>query len=522
MTNRIIIDNICQGIIYIMRCVISGNWVNIQAIEIFEKALIQDLHRKYSYKDKSVERQLKNLKVTLKLKEQQFGENPPKWFEPWSKKKLTELSSKIIKYACTLNEDSLEVPIGLLGDLKKEHPSIIYIDKRDFEVNKRILKGYQFTLRRPQTEALEIVKNNPDSYGLIRMATGVGKTNLGIEIIKYYGVKSIFMVPSKPILKQTITRFQETFGRKNVGVYGDSKKRHSYITVATYQSVNLADPDEFKDYHLAIFDEVHHIAADTFFNAGLKQLPDILYRYGLSSDEERPDGGTILVTAATGPVIYSYDASEGIKDGYLAKPTFVIYQIVRTSGKFIEWKTDRKTKKRLAIGIKQSEAYTGNSAHEAYKNWVLGNDELIVAVSKLIQSFNDAGKSVLVLIDETEHGDKFKKYLPDAGYVYGGMSTNEVNQDLFNQRKLKTIIATSTLGEGADTVPVDVLINLMGGMRPKQANGRALRNEDGKKPTTLIIDFDYPNSPVLHRHALARQEIHKIYVGKIHDTRPLF
>ena len=513
---------VCQGIIYLMRGVIYENYVVLQVDEIFEKTLLQDLHRKYSYKDKSVERQLRSLKNTLKAKEEQFGETPPKWFEPWKKKTIAELASRLIRYACIplFNGEHLHVPIGLLKDLKKEHP-IIMIDNRDFEVNKRILKGYQFDLRRPQAEALEIVKNNPDSYGLIRMATGVGKTALGIEIIRHFGVSTIFMVPSKPILNQTITRFQEAFGRKNVGVYGDGKKRHSYITVATYQSVNLASPEEFKDYHLAIFDEVHHIAAETFFNAGLTQLPKVLYRYGLSADEERADGGTILVTAATGPVIYDYPASEGIKDKYLAKPTFIIYQITRTSGNYIEWKTDRKTKKRAPIGIKQSEAYTGKSSHEAYKNWVLGNDELVIAISGLVKTFNKAGKSVLILIDETEHGDKFRKYLPDAGYVYGGMSTNETNQELFNQRKLKTIVATSTLGEGADTVPVDVLINLMGGMRPKQPNGRALRNEDGKKPTTLIIDFDYPNSPVLHRHSLARQKVHKTYVGKIHDIRPL-
>jgi superfamily II DNA or RNA helicase len=501
---------------------IYNSYVILQPDEIFEETTLQDLYKKYSYKDKQAERKLKNFKITIKKMEENYDGDSPSWFEPWKNKKLAELIDKQIKYACKFNEKDLHVPIGLLDDLQQELGNGLHLtDKRDFDVNMRILKGSTIDLRTPQSKALQIVKNNPQTYGLIRMATGVGKTALGQEIIRHHGLSTIFLVPSVPILNQTVTRFQEAFGRKNVGAYGDGKKRHSFITVATYQGVNLSDPKDFKEYQMAIFDEVHHIAADTFYNVAMECLPNILYRYGLTADEERADGGTIFVTAATGPVIYSYEAWEAIRDDYLAKPTFVIYQVTRTSGQYIEWKTNKKTNKRHKVGIKQSEAYTRNDAHLAYKNWVLGNDELVKSVSDLVVAFNSANKSVLMLIDEKEHAEKFKKFLPDAGYVYGGASTNESLVARFNKRELKTIIATSTLGEGADTVPVDVLINLMGGRYPKQANGRALRNENGKKPTTLIIDFDYPNSPVLHRHSLDRQEIHKTYVGRIHDYRTL-
>jgi superfamily II DNA or RNA helicase len=505
-----------------MKGSIYNNYIVLQAVENFEETILQDLYRKYSYKDKSAERQLKNFKLTLRQMEEKYDGNPPAWFDPWRNKKLAELISEQIRYACEFHGETLLVPIGLLQDVQQElGPKFRPIDIRDFDVNRRILTGSQFKLRTPQSKALQIVKDLSATCGLIRMATGVGKTALGQEIIRHYGLPTIFLVPSVPILNQTVERFQAAFGRRNVGVYGDGKKRHSYITVATYQGVNLADPEDFKDYKLAVFDEVHHVAADTFFNVATKCLPNLLYRYGLTADEERADGGTVFVTAATGPVIYSYEADEAIRDGYLATPTFVIYQVTQTSGQYIDWRTDKKTNKRYQVGIKQSEAYTRSNAHLAYKNWVLGNDELVGSVSNLINAFNSAGKSVLMLINEKEHAEKFKQYLPNAGYVYGGLSTNEDLQRKFNDRKLKTIIATSTLGEGADTVPVDVLINLMGNTRPKQANGRALRNDNGKKPTTIIIDFDYPNSPVLHRHSLERQKIHKTYVGRIHDYRTL-
>lgn len=482
----------------------------------------------FSFKNKAAESQLKRFKLTCQYKERAWsdkGEDYPDWYAAWKAKNMAEWKEKIQQSACHFHEDgSLMVPIGLMDQLLEKFP-VSLEDKRDHDVNRRILTGSSRSLRTPQQEALDIVKRGP-GRGLIRMATGVGKTALGEEIIRHYGLRSIFLCPSEPIFRQTFERFQQAFGRANVGWYGDGKKRHSYVTVGIYQSIFRADPEEFKDYHLGIFDEVHHIGAETFFEVGLNRFPDLLHRYGLTADEERGDGGTILVNAASGPVIYSYDAAQAIKDGYLASPTFVVYHITQTKGSFIHWKTSPKTNVRKQIGIIQSEPFEKEDHHLAYKHWVLGNDLLTEIVSQMVLAFNRAGKSVLVLIDEKEHGDKFQKLLPDAGYVYGGLSSNESNMNKFNKRELKTIVATSTLGEGADTVPVDVLINLMGGTRPKQANGRALRNdpdENGvpRKPTALIIDFDYPLNPTLHRHSLLRQDVHKSYVGKIHEQRKL-
>ena len=391
-------------------------------------------------------------------------------------------------------------------------------DIRTDRLNVKKLVGYTPTLRKPQAIALERVKEN--DCGLVRMATGVGKTALGQEIIRYHGVPALFLVPSKPILEQTVERFKEAFGRRNVGKFGDGKKTHGHITVATYQSVYRAKPEEFDRYQLALFDEVHHIAAETFFEVGLRKLRKIRFRYGLTADEERADGGTLLVHAATGPVIYSYSAAEAIRDGYLAKPTFQIYDIYSTHGTFIDWKMEGK--KRVAKGIIQAEEFRIDDHFLAYKHWVLGNDRLTATIAQMITALNDSGKSVLVLVNEKEHGEKFMDLLPEdqCKFVYGGGKENKKWQDSFNERgTVKTLIGTSTIGEGADTVPVDYLFNLMGGRFPKQANGRALRNETDKngipqKPTCVIVDFDFPLNPALHRHAGDRLKVHSTYTNE--------
>lgn len=486
------------------------------------KGLLQDLYDHYSYADSSAEYQLNRFMKSVKYIEAKWDEkfDTLDKFEAWRSEKLLDLKSKLVVYCCEVQIDALKIPIGLMQSLKahfkKNHLLHTVNDHRNFDLVRKHMKGYCHELRRPQKEALDALLLDP--VNMCRMATGVGKTVVGQEIIRHYGVRSLFLVPSKAILNQTIRRFNAAFGSSNVGKYGGGRKIQRWVTVATYQSVYAADADEFTDFDLVIADEVHHVPADTYYEVVENRLRNVVYRYGLTADEERSDGGTILVEAATGPVAYSYEAPQAIRDGYLAKPTFVIYEITRTGGTFINWIKDGKDNRiqdpKHPLNV--SEAYTDEDHHKAYKNWILGNDLLTQRFAELAAAFKDDGKSVLILIDEKEHGAKLMAYLQQHGAVLvtGETDDNEKTLARFNARELKIIVATSTLGEGADTVPVDVLINLMGGTKAKQPNGRALRNDPDdcgvpRKPTTLIIDIDVPKSPVLHRHSELRELVHK-------------
>jgi superfamily II DNA or RNA helicase len=431
--------------------------------------------------------------------------------------------SKLDVFCCEKQGANLRVPIGLYqnlaGYLGAQGQPFEIQDRRNFNLPRRTLTGFCHPMRRPQVDALRALL--PQPIGMLRMATGVGKTLVGQEIIRHLGHPSIFLVPSRPILFQTAARFRAAFGSRHVGVYGGGKKKLAHVTVATYQSVYAADPGDFDDYDVVIADECHHVPADTYYEVVENKLRNAVYRYGLTADEERSDGGTVLVEAATGPILFSYDAPQAIREGFLAQPTFVIYEIRRTEGWYIKWKTDDNGD-RIAIGTEQSEATDEDDSHLAYKNWILGNDLLNREISNIANAFAQSGSSVLILIDEREHGDKLMAYLKQYGaeLVTGDTDGNEDVQARFNRRELKLVVATSTWGEGSDTPPVDVLINLMGGTKTKQANGRALRNDPGedgvpRKPTCLIIDFDVPVSPPLNRHSVMRCEVHQ-ECGPVH------
>lgn len=498
---------------------------------------LKKIHSKFSFRDKAAANELERLKKNLRWKERSLisshGDLPEDYLE-WKKNKFEELRQAVHVHCCQfIDEETLEVPTGLIPSVIRElsEMGVSYDveDLRDSERPRRLLTGQKpDQLRRPQAEALDLLLSDRGvaerGIGLIRLATGVGKTALAQELIRKFGHKSIFLVPSLPILKQTVRRFEAAFGAKNVKAYGGGKKTVGYITVATYQSVYKGDPKDFEEIDLVVADEAHHTSADTFYDVLQNKLKNAVHRYGLTAYEERADGSTMLIESAVGPVVYKYDAPEAIRDGYLAKPTFIIYDVFKTQGSWTKYKI--KDGKREAVGTQKSIPYNGDDNLQAYRNWVLGNDLLNAHVAGLATALSADNKSVLILVDEKEHGDRLMSLIPGAGYCIGGGKDNERLLKEFNSRKLKVLIGTSTLGEGADTVPVDVLINLQGGASKSQtlqANGRALRNETdengvARKPTCVIVDFNFPLCDMLSRHAGIREQIHRT-MGEVHREK---
>lgn len=486
-----------------------------RSLIIGDQATLSKINQEFSFKNKRVQSSIFRFQKGFKWKEKRLMETLgelPKEYLDHKEATLAPLRAKLNVFLCDLNQGSMIAPTGLVpriqAYLKDIGVQFTTFDIRDFgSLSKKYLSGAKLNyLRTPQREGLLALNASRPMYGvgMYRIATGCGKTGLAQEIIRELGHKSIFLVPSQPILKQTVKRFERAFGKKYVGTYGGGVKDIRYVTVATYQSVYKGDPEDFQDFDVAIFDEVHHVGADTFFDVAVNRLKHTTHRYGLTAFEERADGGTMLVEAACGPVIYSYDVEQGIKEGYLAKPMFMFYDITKTSGTWVRKNlTDPKKNKTI-----ESIEYDGDDNLLSYRHWILGNDLLNNAVAQITEAFVEDGLSVLILVDEKEHGERLLKLMPNAGFAVGGGKDNERLMKEFNERKLKRLIGTSTLGEGADTIPVDVLINLQGGASVsavKQAYGRALRNEEDEngvpqKPTTLIVDFNFPKSRMFSRH----------------------
>ncbi len=470
---------------------------------------LEKIYSTLTFKDKKVQyeiNKLRNLKRRIPQKSQEFEQ------------RIKDLKTREIVHVTSWVGDDLVIPAGLYTRVQKLVPGGL-IEGRKYPDNKKLLRSSNKKLRRPQEIALEIISNMewPLTCGLIEMATGSGKTRLAEEIIAFYGLPCVFLVPSKNLMRSTAERFKGIFGKYEVGMYGDGKKEVRHITVATYQSVNLAGPEVFKDVKMAIMDECHHVPANTFYNAAIVNLKNAIYRFGLSATPDRPDGADLLIEAACGENLYAYTAPEAIRDGYLASPDFLMYGVQRTAGFHKEWKTENK--KRVCKGMKQSDAGAKRADTDtlvAYKNWILGNDYLNDAVAAMAADCAAMGKFVLILVDEKEHGEKLSERLQGVRheFVHGERNDTEDVIEAYNRRELPILIGTTVIGEGTDTVPVDVMFNLLGNTRPKQAIGRALRSDEGRKPKCLIIDFHFPNCTILNRHSGLREEVYMEY-GKV-------
>lgn len=337
-----------------------------------------------------------------------------------------------------------------------------------------------FDPRDYQEEAIDLMENN--YRGVVNFATGLGKTLTAIHAVRRIRKKTLIVVPSESIAIQFIDEMRECFGKNRVELFSGKRKKMADITVGIAASVVKA-ADKFRDHGvgLVIFDEVHHIAATTFFEIA-RALGDVGKMFGLTATDFRSDGKDIMITAGCGPAIIRRDLIWGIKNKWLAEPEFII-KTVDTTGR--QYKNDKL---------------------KNYKEHVLKSDEMNAAIEADIAHALLHKESVLILVNEVAHGqmlaDKFN--LPFA------TGTDKKSQEYVKQLNAGTVpglVGTDgKVGEGTDTKNVDVVImaNFVAGKGAVyQCIGRGTRKH-GNKTTVRIHDYIPAGSDMLERHAKTR------------------
>ena len=336
-----------------------------------------------------------------------------------------------------------------------------------------------------QQEAIDIAINN--WRGVINFATGLGKTLTALHLIKKLKRKTLVVVPTESIAKQFFDELSSAFGDINVGYYGGGKKKIKNITVGIAASVfNSLDKFKQEQLGLIIFDEVHHIAANTFYDISVA-LGDVGRIYGMTATDFRSDGKDIMISAGCGPVIIKRDIKWGIANGFLAKPKCIVSKVD-------------------TIGAEHP-----NDKLKNYKSHVLNNDEMKNRIVSDIKTYMSQGKSVLCLVGEVAHGEELSKIL-GIPFAQGKDKLSQQYVDSLNSGKIKALVGTGgKVGEGTDTRRVDVLVlaNFMASKGPViQAIGRGLRLY-GNKTECIVQDYIPAGSTMLSRHAKGRVAIYR-------------
>ena len=449
-----------------MKAIISNKLIIVKNPS---EQLREKLSKVLSYRDKSKVFQLN------KLKRNPFYNN-----KGFIKKLEKEASGTLLKI---IDDEHIAMSSGFSYLL----PSNIEIeDKRELtgEAVSLPWKKKPFDMRPYQEEAVNLMESN--YRGIINFATGLGKSLVALYAIKKHRTNTLIVVPNEGIANQFYEALVEAFGESKVGFYSGRKKKIRAITVGIAASVNNhIDKFQQEPLGMVLVDEVHHIAASTFFNIALG-LSSVGKVFGLTATDYRSDGKDVMINGGCGDVIIKRDIKWGIDNNFLAKPTF-ISKVVPTTG------------------------YDYNDKLKAYKAHVLNDTVMREQIKSDIQHYLSKGKKVLCLVAEVAHGEQLSKEL-GLPFAQGKdkLSVEYVNQ--LNRGDIDGLIGTGgKISEGVDTKVADVLIlaNFMASKGPVvQSVGRVLRITDTKKEA-LIVDYQPSGSSMLTRHAEGRVKYYK-------------
>lgn len=240
----------------------------------------------------------------------------------------------------------LEFPSGLLDDVVR------FLIGRSFDVeikDKRVALEIETSLdwtgpslRNYQESAVDVAISK--GRGMMKLATGAGKTNIISAIVGHYNTTTIVYVVSLDLLNQVKETLEKGLSVP-IGMIGDGNCKIEKINVVSVWSAASAFNEKYtsteedvkadtwspsdqqkKDIrdlvgaaNLIILDEAQFAAADSIQTL-IKKSDSAAHRFGFSGTPWRSDGADILLTAAFGKTIVDVRASDLIRSGWLVKP----------------------------------------------------------------------------------------------------------------------------------------------------------------------------------------------------------
>lgn len=424
-------------------------------------------------------------------------------------------------YKKLFNLQTRRFPVGLLSrvikTLNKYGMYVDIIDKRvhlpttyDYKYDDSFLRDYQRST---------IITSVMHGNGIVKVATGGGKTVIAGCTIGALRRKSIFIVHTRDLLYQAKESFQRLFPDETIGQIGDGIIDYQNITVATMQTLailgdveiskNKYDEDnnddeekiiadmikkqEFNKYvqsvQVVMMDEVQIVSSQTA--QGVRFLfTSADYAFGYSASPWRDDGSDLAIEAAFGERIVDITASQLIRDQYLVRPVIDVhktyYAVFDVSGKYVD----------------------------IYKKYIVEN------ASRNLQVCQDAaaqwakGYNTLVLVTQIKHGqileEILNKFLCPAIFISGKSSMKKRKQAIQDMRdgKRSIMIASTIADVGLDIPRLQCIIEAGAGkssVTALQRLGRIMRPFDGKNECIFITYRDL--APYVCQHINRKLEI---------------
>lgn len=379
------------------------------------------------------------------------------------------------------------------------------------------LKKNNKTPRDYQIKAAEVAIQN--DFGIIRAATGSGKTLIVTLIVAMLGKKSAVFVIGTDLLYQFHEFFTKIFPNKKIGIIGDGLCEIGDINIISVwtagkafglndKSILLENDEKEKSLNddnkekiinllskckVFIFDECHICSCSTVQTITSNIEPE--HVYGMSASPWRDDGSDLLIESVLGSRIVDISATKLINEGYLVKP---IIKFVR---------------------VPQYHKALKKNYQSVYRTYICENDVRNNLIVDYTEKLVKLGYKPLVLYNSVKHGEILQGLISKkvSCVLLSGKDKMEVRkkakQDI-ESGEIQVIIASKIFDIGVDIPALSGLIVAGSGkssVRALQRIGRVIRPYKGKKQAAIVDFIDQTH--YLKKHSQARKKIYSLEEG---------
>lgn len=347
--------------------------------------------------------------------------------------------------------------------------------------------------------------------GVIKVATGGGKTAIAGLTINELKKRTIFIVHTRDLMYQTIESFQRLFPNTKIGQIGDGVIEYADVTVATMQTLailgginkekdyekhskydedgsteeNLITEQQAKEARFFVYaDSVQCVMMDEVQIVSSKTASEVRllfkhanYAFGYSASPWRDDGSDLMIEAAFGKRIVDITASELINLGYLVRPTIRI----------------RETNYKVDIPSKMKYV-------DIYKKAIVENEARNQQIASDATSVFHQGMNTLILVTQIKHGNILKEIIEN---VYGcevqfisgksNMKTRKKAIQDMRDGKISLMIASTIADVGLDIPRLECIVEAGAGkssVTALQRLGRIMRPFNDKSECLFITYRD--------------------------------
>ena len=335
-----------------------------------------------------------------------------------------------------------------------------------------------------------------EQRGLIVSPTGSGKTVMIAAVLScldWTELGTVLVLCHNTSLQSQLQEELETrfnyactlLGGGHKLKYGAEEYRGKVI-ISTVQSAARTDFSKFDFVDVVIVDEAHHVhdIKSQYFEV-LSRIPARM-RLGFTATPRTEDGPQMVAEGLLGPILDQVTVEEGIETGILAKPKIKLIKIPFNQN------------------IRDIRVYPA-----VYEHGVVHNLRRNRIIGKTVMEFVKEGKTVLIYVNQIDHGHNLLLTLEGMGYndavfIRGETETDKrdfVKRNL-NDKVVNVVIATTIWKEGINIPTLNVIVNAAGSkseIAVLQTIGRGFRKAEGKDEVT-IVDFFDPSHPYLISH----------------------